>query len=72
VHKLGAGVNTIDVQAATELGIALANMSGPTRSRWPMWSTNRLVVSLEGARPRQGLKALRKQWKATNADRNNS
>ncbi|MGB8406368.1 MAG: NAD(P)-dependent oxidoreductase, partial [Mycobacterium sp.] len=28
VHKLGAGVNTIDVQAATELGIAVANMPG--------------------------------------------
>ncbi|TGD89420.1 hydroxyacid dehydrogenase [Mycolicibacterium sp. CH28] len=28
VHKLGAGVNTIDVAAATELGIAVANMPG--------------------------------------------
>ncbi len=28
VHKLGAGVNTIDVEAATELGIAVANMPG--------------------------------------------
>jgi phosphoglycerate dehydrogenase-like enzyme len=28
VHKLGAGVNTIDVQSATELGIAVANMPG--------------------------------------------
>jgi phosphoglycerate dehydrogenase-like enzyme len=28
VHKLGAGVNTIDVQAATALGIAVANMPG--------------------------------------------
>lgn len=28
VHKLGAGVNTIDVDAATELGIAVANMPG--------------------------------------------
>lgn len=28
VHKLGAGVNTIDVQTATELGIAVANMPG--------------------------------------------
>jgi phosphoglycerate dehydrogenase-like enzyme len=28
MHKLGAGVNTIDVQAATELGIAVANMPG--------------------------------------------
>jgi phosphoglycerate dehydrogenase-like enzyme len=28
VHKLGAGVNTIDVQAATERGIAVANMPG--------------------------------------------
>lgn len=28
VHKLGAGVNTIDVDAATDLGIAVANMPG--------------------------------------------
>ncbi|ORJ60189.1 hydroxyacid dehydrogenase [Mycobacterium simiae] len=28
VHKLGAGVNTIDVNAAIELGIAVANMPG--------------------------------------------
>jgi phosphoglycerate dehydrogenase-like enzyme len=28
VHKLGAGVNTIDVAAASELGIAVANMPG--------------------------------------------
>jgi phosphoglycerate dehydrogenase-like enzyme len=28
VHKMGAGVNTIDVAAATRLGIAVANMPG--------------------------------------------
>jgi len=28
VHKLGAGVNTIDVAAATSLGVAVANMPG--------------------------------------------
>lgn len=28
VHKLGAGVNTIDVAAASELGIEVANMPG--------------------------------------------
>jgi phosphoglycerate dehydrogenase-like enzyme len=28
VHKLGAGVNTIDVEAATQRGIAVANMPG--------------------------------------------
>ncbi|MEO3758916.1 2-hydroxyacid dehydrogenase [Mycobacterium sp. B14F4] len=28
VHKMGAGVNTVDVGAATELGIAVANMPG--------------------------------------------
>ena len=28
VHKLGTGVNTVDVDAATELGIAVANMPG--------------------------------------------
>ena len=28
VHKLGAGVNTIDVEAASEQGIAVANMPG--------------------------------------------
>ncbi|MGX9670170.1 2-hydroxyacid dehydrogenase [Mycobacterium sp. HM-7] len=28
VHKMGAGVNTIDVDAATHLGIAVANMPG--------------------------------------------
>ncbi|WP_197415120.1 2-hydroxyacid dehydrogenase [Mycobacterium sp. M26] len=28
VHKLGAGVNTIDVATATDLGIAVANMPG--------------------------------------------
>ena len=28
VHKLGAGVNTIDLAAATSLGIAVANMPG--------------------------------------------
>src|SRR6201996_3000721 len=28
VHKLGAGVNTIDVEAAAEQGIAVANMPG--------------------------------------------
>lgn len=28
VHKLGAGVNTIEVEAATERGIAVANMPG--------------------------------------------
>jgi phosphoglycerate dehydrogenase-like enzyme len=28
VHKLGAGVNTIDVESATALGIAVANMPG--------------------------------------------
>ena len=28
VHKLGAGVNTIDVEAATALGITVANMPG--------------------------------------------
>ncbi len=33
VHKLGAGVNTIDVETATRLGIAVANMPGPTDTR---------------------------------------
>jgi phosphoglycerate dehydrogenase-like enzyme len=28
VHKLGAGVNTVDVRTATERGIAVANMPG--------------------------------------------
>jgi phosphoglycerate dehydrogenase-like enzyme len=28
VHKMGAGVNTIDVDAATRLGVAVANMPG--------------------------------------------
>jgi phosphoglycerate dehydrogenase-like enzyme len=28
VHKLGAGVNTIDVDAATRMGVAVANMPG--------------------------------------------
>jgi phosphoglycerate dehydrogenase-like enzyme len=28
VHKMGAGVNTIDVEAATRLGVAVANMPG--------------------------------------------
>ncbi|MFZ1178843.1 MAG: hydroxyacid dehydrogenase, partial [Mycobacterium sp.] len=28
VHKLGAGVNTIDVQTATKQGVAIANMPG--------------------------------------------
>ena len=28
VHKLGAGVNTIDVDVATERGVAVANMPG--------------------------------------------
>jgi phosphoglycerate dehydrogenase-like enzyme len=28
VHKMGAGVNTVDVEAATRLGIAVANMPG--------------------------------------------
>jgi phosphoglycerate dehydrogenase-like enzyme len=28
VHKLGAGVNTIDVDTATQRGIAVANMPG--------------------------------------------
>ncbi|HVQ48607.1 MAG TPA: 2-hydroxyacid dehydrogenase [Mycobacterium sp.] len=28
VHKMGAGVNTIDVESATRLGIAVANMPG--------------------------------------------
>jgi phosphoglycerate dehydrogenase-like enzyme len=28
VHKMGAGVNTIDVETATKLGIAVANMPG--------------------------------------------
>ena len=28
VHKLGAGVNTIAVETASELGIAVANMPG--------------------------------------------
>jgi phosphoglycerate dehydrogenase-like enzyme len=28
VHKMGAGVNTIDVETATRLGIAVANMPG--------------------------------------------
>src|SRR5262249_47669152 len=28
VHKMGAGVNTIDVDTATRLGIAVANMPG--------------------------------------------
>ncbi|GLE51160.1 2-hydroxyacid dehydrogenase [Mycobacterium montefiorense] len=28
VHKLGAGVNTVDIEAATERGIAVANMPG--------------------------------------------
>ena len=28
VHKLGAGVNTIDIDTATALGIAVANMPG--------------------------------------------
>lgn len=35
VHKLGAGVNTIDVDAATRLGIAVANMPGANAPRWP-------------------------------------
>lgn len=32
VHKLGAGVNTVDVDVATELGIAVANMPGANAS----------------------------------------
>jgi lactate dehydrogenase-like 2-hydroxyacid dehydrogenase len=28
MHKFGAGVNTIDVETATEHGIAVANMPG--------------------------------------------
>ncbi len=35
VHKLGAGVNTIDVETASELGIAVANMPGANAPRSP-------------------------------------
>ena len=35
VHKLGAGVNTIDVDTATRLGIAVANMPAANARRAP-------------------------------------
>lgn len=35
VHKMGAGVNTIDVDTATRLGILVANMPGPIPRPWP-------------------------------------
>ena len=39
IHKLGAGVNTIDVDTPTRLGIAVANMPGGSVrvAPWPTW-----------------------------------
>ena len=54
VHKLGAGVNTIDVAAATSLGIAVANMPGanaPSVAEGTvllMLATLRRLIELDG------------------------
>ncbi|MBV9515374.1 MAG: 2-hydroxyacid dehydrogenase [Mycobacteriaceae bacterium] len=55
VHKLGAGVNTIDVAAATSLGVAVANMPGanaPSVAEGAvllMLAALRRLVELDGA-----------------------
>lgn len=55
VHKLGAGVNTIDVDTATEAGIAVANMPGanaPSAAEGTvllMLAAMRRLLDLDGA-----------------------
>ena len=55
VHKLGAGVNTIDVDTATEAGIAVANMPGANAASAAegtvllMLAAMRRLLELDGA-----------------------
>ncbi|MEX2145655.1 MAG: hypothetical protein WED01_01415 [Candidatus Rokuibacteriota bacterium] len=35
VGRYGAGLGTVDMPAATRLGIAVVHAPAPTRSRWP-------------------------------------
>jgi phosphoglycerate dehydrogenase-like enzyme len=55
VHKLGAGVNTIDVDTATSLGVAVANMPGANA---PSVAEGAVLLMLAALRRLTGLDSL--------------
>lgn len=65
VHKLGAGVNTIAVEAATERGIAVANMPGANA---PSVAEGTLLLMLAALRRLPELDAATREGKGWPAD----
>lgn len=65
VHKLGAGVNTVDVAAATEHGIAVANMPGANA---PSVAEGAVLLMLAALRRLPALDQLTRQGRGWPAD----
>jgi phosphoglycerate dehydrogenase-like enzyme len=65
VHKLGAGVNTIDVETATELGIAVANMPGANA---PSVAEGAVLLMLAAVRRLPALDRLTRQGRGWPTD----
>lgn len=65
VHKLGAGVNTVDVAAATEQGIAVANMPGANA---PSVAEGAVLLMLAALRRLPALDRLTRQGRGWPAD----
>jgi phosphoglycerate dehydrogenase-like enzyme len=67
VHKMGAGVNTIDVDTATRLGIAVANMPGANA---PSVAEGTVLLMLAALRRLPVLDRLTREGKGWPADPN--
>jgi phosphoglycerate dehydrogenase-like enzyme len=67
VHKLGAGVNTIDVETASELGIAVANMPGANA---PSVAEGAVLLMLAALRRLPALDQLTRQGRGWPTDPN--
>jgi phosphoglycerate dehydrogenase-like enzyme len=65
VHKLGAGVNTVDVGAASRLGIAVANMPGANA---PSVAEGTVLLALAALRRLQVLDAMTRAGKGWPSD----
>lgn len=65
VHKLGAGVNTIDVETATDLGIAVANMPGANA---PSVAEGAVLLMLAALRRLPALDGLTRQGRGWPTD----
>jgi phosphoglycerate dehydrogenase-like enzyme len=65
VHKLGAGVNTVDVDAASRLGIAVANMPGANA---PSVAEGTVLLALAALRRLPVLDALTRAGKGWPSD----